>query len=396
MTRENTTRRQPPPGESPDSAAVMAQLDRILSTPLFQHSKRYPTFLRYVVEQTLCGTGDVLKERTLGITVFRRSPEYDTSADPVVRNTASEVRKRLEEYYSDPSREGELRITLPAGAYVPEFRHPAANAAPIPQPVVAAAPISGWPRWATWRAGAVALFAAVGLLAAIQFPRKPAISLFWAPILQGSDPVLVVADTWVGIGAPPDRSIPGSGQVRESMDPNVFLHVSEQSAKLASFLGSQGKHVEHELARNASLGKLRGRPFILRGAFNNQWTPRAVAPFRFYFQLDRDPLLRRIVDRQNPDRRDWSAPMTSALIDDYALIARAPQPETGQMMVVIAGLGEKGSAAALEFVTNPKYFERFAANAPAGWERQNIELVIKTNLVNDDWGEPRVVASHIW
>ena len=43
------------------------------------------------------------------------------------------------------------------------------------------------------------------------------------------------------------------------------------------------------------------------------------------------------------------------------MIARAPQPETGQMMVVIAGLGEKGSAAALEFVTNPKYFERFAA-----------------------------------
>ena len=88
--------------------------------------------------------------------------------------------------------------------------------------------------------------------------------------------------------------------------------------------------------------------------------------------------------------------MTSALTDDYALIARAPQPETGQMMVVIAGLGEKGSAAALEFVTNPKYFEQFAANAPAGWERHNIELVIKTNLVNDDWGEPRVVATHIW
>ena len=112
----------------------------------------------------------------------------------------------------------------------------------------------------------------------------------------------------------------------------------------------------------------------MRGAFNNQWTPRAVAPFRFYFQLERNPLVRRIIDRQNPDRRDWSAPMTSALTDDYALIARAPQPETGQMMVVIAGLGEKGSAAALEFVTNPKYFEQFAANAPAGWERHNVEV----------------------
>ncbi len=387
VTRENTTWRQPPPEEVPDSAAVVVQLERILSTSLFQHSKRYPTFLRHVVEQTLCGACDGLKERTLGITVFRRSPEYDTSADPVVRNTASEVRKRLEEYYSDPSRERELRIALPAGAYVPEFRYPAAIASPDPEPAAIAVPAPWWHRRATWRAGAVALLAAVGLLAAIELPRRPAIKLFWAPILQGADPVLVVADTWVGIGDGHDNSSPASGQVREIMDPNVFLRVSEQSAKLATFLGSQGKRIDQELARNVGLANLRGRPFILRGAFNNQWTPRAVAPYRFHFQLDRNPLVRRIVDRQNPDRRDWAAPMTSGLTEDYALIARAPEPETGQMMVVIAGLGEKGSAAALEFVTNPKYLERFAAGAPSGWERRNIELVIKTNVLNEDWGD---------
>jgi len=373
----------------------LAQLDRILSTPLFQHSKRYPTFLRYVVEQTLRGVGDELKERTLGITVFRRSPEYDTSADPVVRNTASEVRKRLDEYYSDPSREGELRITLPAGAYVPEFRYPTPVEAPVPEAPSAVMAPPKWHRRA-WRASAVALLAAAGLVAAIQFPRKPAIQLFWAPILQGPSPVLVVADTWFGVRERQVNSNSGSGAVKEMMDPEVFLRVSEQSAKLAAFLGSQGKQIDHELARNVGLGKLRSRPFILRGAFNNQWTPRAVAPFRFYFQLDRDPLIRRIIDRRSPDRRDWSAPMTAGLTEDYALIARAPEAETGQMMVVIAGLGEKGSAAALEFVTNPKYLDRFAAQAPAGWERRNIELVIKTNLVHEDWGEPRVVATHIW
>ena len=50
-----------PAAEAVDSALVLAQLDRILSTPLFQHSKRYPTFLRYVVEQTLNGECDELK-----------------------------------------------------------------------------------------------------------------------------------------------------------------------------------------------------------------------------------------------------------------------------------------------------------------------------------------------
>jgi len=65
-------------------------------------------------------------------------------------------------------------------------------------------------------------------------------------------------------------------------------------------------------------------------------------------------------------------------------------------MLVIAGLSEKGSAAALEFVTNPKYLAQFAAAAPDGWERRNIELVVKSDLVNDEWGEPRVVASYLW
>lgn len=88
--------------------------------------------------------------------------------------------------------------------------------------------------------------------------------------------------------------------------------------------------------------------------------------------------------------------MTPGLTEDYALIARALEPERGQMVVVIAGLGEKGSAAALEFVTNPKYFDRFASQAPAGWEKRNVELVIKSNLMNDDWGEPRVVTMHFW
>lgn len=182
----------------------------------------------------------------------------------------------------------------------------------------------------------------------------------------------------------------------ETIDPKTFLHMSEHTAKLASFLALQGKHLDFELARNVSAAKLRTRPFILEGAFNNQWTLRAVAPFRFYFQLDRDPMVRRILDRQNPARRDWAAPMSSPLTKDYALIARAPEPQTGQMMLVIAGLGSKASGAALEFVTNPKYLDRFAAQAPAGWERRNIELVIQCSIANDEWGEPRVVATHFW
>jgi hypothetical protein len=393
---EKTTRTRSE--DVPDSASVLAQLDRILSTPLFQHSKRYPTFLRYVVEQTLRGVKDELKERTLGIAVFGRSPDYDTSADPVVRNTASEVRKRLEEYYSGPGHARELRISLPSGAYVPEFRQTIGQVFLPASAGRRAIAILTRSRRRRVLALAALLLAGLGLLGAIELSaRKPADKLFWAPILRSPDSILVVTDTLVALRdkPQPDSGV-GSRLVRDIIDPETFLNVSQESAKLASFLNANGKHIDYELARNVSLATLRTRPFILKGAFNNQWTRRAVAPFRFYFQLDRNPLVRRIVDRQDPERRDWAAPMVSGLTEDYALIARAVEPETGQMMLVIAGLSEKGSAAALEFVTNPKYLNRFASQAPAGWERRNIELVVKSDLVSDDWGEPRVVAMHFW
>jgi hypothetical protein len=237
----------------------------------------------------------------------------------------------------------------------------------------------------------------MALLGTIElFPQKSAIDLFWAPILRAPESVLVITDTLLALREGKDEKGGDSPVVKEIIDPKTYLNVNEQSTKLASFLVAHGKQVDYELARNISLAKLRARPFILRGAFNNQWTLRAVAPFRFYFQLDRNPLVRRILDRQNPERRDWAAPMIPGLAEDFALIARAPEPETGQLMLVIGGLGEKGSAAALEFVTNPKYFDRFAADMPKDWYTRNMELVIKSKLVNDDWGEPRVVATHFW
>jgi hypothetical protein len=100
---------------------VRSQLEKIVSDPRFAASKRYPSLLRYIVEQTLAENEDELKERTLGVSVFHRAPDYDTNLDPVVRLCAGEVRKRLAQYYQSPAHEGELRIDLNPGSYVPIF-----------------------------------------------------------------------------------------------------------------------------------------------------------------------------------------------------------------------------------------------------------------------------------
>jgi len=96
-----------------DAGQVREQLQRLLGHPLFANSKRYPALLAYAVEQTLLGNASELKERSIGVEVFGRTPSYDANSDPVVRITAGEVRKRLTQYYYDPTHRCELIIELP-------------------------------------------------------------------------------------------------------------------------------------------------------------------------------------------------------------------------------------------------------------------------------------------
>src|SRR5438045_6824491 len=107
-----------------DAPKIREQLERLLAHPLFANSKRYPALLAYTVEQTLLGNAAELKERSIAVEVFGRAPTYDANADPVVRITAGEVRKRLTQYYYDPSHRCEPLIELLPGSYVPVFRPP--------------------------------------------------------------------------------------------------------------------------------------------------------------------------------------------------------------------------------------------------------------------------------
>src|SRR6267154_3648863 len=108
---------------------IREELARVLSSHEFRASKRSQDFLRYVIENTLGGHADMLKERTIGIDVFGRSTSYEPSDDATVRVKAGDVRKRLGIYYAEQGARDPVRIELPAGTYVPEFRradHPGA------------------------------------------------------------------------------------------------------------------------------------------------------------------------------------------------------------------------------------------------------------------------------
>jgi serine/threonine-protein kinase len=115
-----------------EAAQVRAQLERVLASATFRDAARPSRLLRYLVEETLAGRGQGLKEMTLGLEVFDRGPDFDPRTDPVARVEASRLRTRLEQYYLQPDTAGELRIGLPRGGYVPTFARQTVPVAPVP------------------------------------------------------------------------------------------------------------------------------------------------------------------------------------------------------------------------------------------------------------------------
>lgn len=100
---------------------VRSALESVISSDAFAPSKRCQDFLRLVVEHVLAGELDSLSERMIGAEMFRRPVDYDTSNDAVVRVRATEVRKRLAQYYREAAQTPVVRIDLQPGSYVPEF-----------------------------------------------------------------------------------------------------------------------------------------------------------------------------------------------------------------------------------------------------------------------------------
>ena len=101
---------------------VLEEMNRILADSGFNRSKRCVMLFTHLVNCALRGERNEFKERTLGIEVFGRDPSYDSQADPIVRMTANEIRKRLAQYYYGAQHSSQsVKIHLDRGTYFPEF-----------------------------------------------------------------------------------------------------------------------------------------------------------------------------------------------------------------------------------------------------------------------------------
>lgn len=401
--------------------AVLAQLERVLESPHFRASKRCSHFLRYVIERASERRFDALKERTLGVEVFERDPNYDTNQDPIVRVTAGEVRKRLAQYYLEAGREDEIRIGMPSGSYLPEVQLARARAeAGGRTPAVPARPPI---RWARLMPVAAALIGLVALAVAVSIAvgsRRSALDLFWEPLVRQGNSVLVCMgqpkayvfntpvqaelERWFDPATSRQNAEPRTTAIPLSEVVPVWtnyipLKDTQVLLRLSKLLADRGKTIELHGGRSISLADLRGRPAVLVGAFNNEWSQRLGAELRFYFDVDYANHAELVRDRQNPLRTEWkivNAWPQRNIAADYGVVSRVVNPTTEQTLVIVAGLTNFATTAAGELLTNEDYFKQVLAKAPTGWHRKNMQVVLSADVISGTAGPPRVLDAYFW
>ncbi len=142
-----------------ESEEVRAALQALANQDPWLQSPRLMQFLAFVVEETLAGRGDRLKETVIGAGVFGRPADYDPKVDPIVRVEARRLRLKLLEYYEGVGSKDPIRFELRKGSYRPEFVavEPEALAVAAPESIPAAPQASR--RW-RWSGSVLAIFVA--------------------------------------------------------------------------------------------------------------------------------------------------------------------------------------------------------------------------------------------
>jgi hypothetical protein len=396
-----------------EKTAVHEQLSRLLADAHFSHSKRLPSFLRFVTEQTLTGQAENIKERTLGIEIFGRDPGYDTASDPIVRVTAAEIRKRLAQYYQDPAHGEELRIALPSGSYIPQFLHPKGANDPVLKELELAGADALVLSEARSRAHShsplvlalacvVVASLSVGSVLLWQAVHRSALDFFWLPITDARSPVLLcIADQLQYSGL----------SLRDASDPTRQLLLKDNLTavvfddlnpiiKVAGILQSSSKQYTIKSEGTTGLEDLRSGPTVFIGAFDNAWTLRLTNALRFHFANNADMSQFSIVDSLAPGQQRWvvdrSVQMATNNYRDYAIVARFTDANTGKLAVVAAGVGRGGTIAAGEFLTDSGDLAQLKRAAQAAGDKKNMEVVLSTQIIGGEPGSPKIEAVYFW
>lgn len=430
--------RQELPGIVP-AEEIQKTLSAILQSTPFRSSKQFQVLLQYIVDETLSGHNEMLKERIIGANIFNRRPDYDTNSDPVVRARVGEVRKRLALFYQ-AAREESVQISIPTGSFRAVFewidKNPARiqmasprsePAQPLVEPIPPLVPHDAIAHdqrrfSARFRHRSLLILVAASVVILIwgvqrYFPSSEMRSFnqFWLPILGshrttliyvGGNAVYQLSSSYIDtyfkqhprsqseeMGLETYIPIPSGAKIdAQDLFPakDTFVTIGDVAAitSFESLLMHRNKQFDIRYGGDLTFGDLRQSPTILIGAHNNSWTLTMTGDLRYIFD-GRNA----IVDRSNPQKR-WLA--TASFSEDYAIVSRILNSKTGIIVISAAGIGYAGTQAAAEFVTNPQAISVLVKTLPKDWEKKNLQIVLHTIVTNQLPSTPDVVATYCW
>jgi len=428
-----------PPLSAQDRDHVLTELTRLLASHHFKSSRRCSDFLGHVVRKTLMGDTGSLKERILGVELFNRITNYDTNSDPIVRATASEVRKRIAQYYQE-SKPGPARIILPVGTYIPWFelqvepKHELVAdeiKSPVePRPVPSSIDIHPPERFTPFQritkkprilavlailgSALVALALYLGFRHTAAAPKAiepqqadSALATFWKPFVsQQADTVAVFSEvrrhsgpnasgafkisSGFSLGDLASPGVSGVGEVMgvHALDGvfNSFHH--NLRAKRSNFFTFDDASVENVIFVGSPLANPPLRLLQNRRSFVFQVVPGESG----------QPALAIINNKPQPGepKQFLSTPEQLPIKDDYALISFSPGMRSDKRVLVLAGITTFGTQAAAEFVTRNDSLKSLLSHlkvSPNG-DIEPFEAVISVKINDEVPVEERIVALH--
>lgn len=427
-----------------EESDVHATLDLILESQPFRTSKQCQNLLRYIVEHSLVGDEAGLRERILGIEVFGRSADYDTSEDPVVRMRAGDVRKRLAQFYQTSDQNASvIHIELKPGSYRAAFHRgsdekgdPSVQAGSeaggillertspkVPQnltPFIKREADNERPsrRVRTISVLAILLAAFLSVMgwrvwtANAMTPQRR----FWQPLTQLNQPVLIYTGSNAvyifkreyllkyqqehGLkenGPEFFIDLPKNGVIQaDDLQPqkNTFVSVEDLAAatQVVSLMDRWKKPFIIRSAADVTMADLRNTPTVLIGGFNNPWGLKLTENLPFSMRNGTS-----IVDNAHPGR-SWTivTGQEGNLTEDYALISRLLHSDTGGPVIVLGGIGSFGTQAAAEFVLSPEKMGAMLRTSPAGWDGKNMQVILRIKVIGFQPVAVDVIATSYW
>jgi hypothetical protein len=398
-------------------AAVQGCLQEILRSDAFRNSRQSEKLLRYLVQHSLDGRDDLLREKQIGIAIFLREPDYDTAADSIVRVRMNEIRKRLALYYENLVPPPNVHFKIPRGSYKVEFVY---SELPVAAEVEQIEPSVHRRRIPIVASIAILLGFAIAAAGIYQFRSSTdALESFWLPALNSRTPVILclgnpVLLQWSSRFRNRLNQAATNGLLYQTMVPNIpremtigaddLVAIQNQYvglgsayavARISSWLSRNHKETEIRFANDLSYIDLKRSAAVFIGAFQNRWTLQAMKDQRIVFDMAAGSA----IVRDQHTGRSWRLPELKddgATNEDYVIVTRVPKSDSGQFVVAAAGITQYGCQTAADVLTSSDFLPQILNRLDRKWRNKTAQVLLHVPVIGQTPGIPSVIAAYVW